>query len=360
MTYLATSSWLFGMKRNFPYIFFLILLFLVSTAFFGLIKDFLLAVFWSVVLAVLFHSWYRKILNRLNGKRNAAAALTLLAILLMVILPLFLIGYAVTVEAMTFYKNIQTGEINIQQWVDNIREQGPAVERFLERLSLDVNQFKTSLNESVANISKIIATKVFNFTQNFLGFLIQFSIMLYILYFFLRDGAQLIERLIWVLPIGDEKERTLLRRFESVSRATVKGSLVVAMTQGAAGGLLFFAVGIPGAVLWGVLMTLLSLLPLGSGVVWLPAAVILFAQGEVGKALIIVITGSLFIGLLDNVLRPRLVGSDTKMPDYLVLLSTLGGLTWFGISGFVLGPMIAAFFVTFWQMMGDDEASETG
>jgi predicted PurR-regulated permease PerM len=133
----------------------------------------------------------------------------------------------------------------------------------------------------------------------------------------------------------------------------VKGSLVVAILQGSIGGLLFYVVGIPGAVLWGVLMTLLSLLPLGSGIIWLPAAIILYSQGEVGKALLIVAVGALIIGLLDNFLRPHLVGGDTKMPDYLILLSTLGGIAWFGVSGFVLGPIIAAFFITAWEMMGE-------
>lgn len=348
------------MKKNLPYLFFLILLFLVTAIFFGLIGDYLLAVLWAIILAVLFQGWYQKMLLRLNGRKNTAAGLTLLVVVLMVIIPLLSIGYAVTVEAINFYNRVESGEFNIQEKIENLKEKGPLVERFMETLSLDMEQLKTSVNESLATLSKTIANKLLNFTQNILIFLLQLSIMLYVLFFFLRDGTWLIDKLIWALPMGDEKERLLLKRFESVARATVKGSLIVAMTQGAAGGLLFFAVGIPGAVLWGVLMTILSLLPLGSGVVWIPAAIIFFVQGEVTKGIIVAAVGALFIGLLDNVLRPRLVGNDTKMPDYLILLSTLGGLTWFGITGFVLGPMIAAFFVTFWQMMGDDESIGSG
>ncbi|MCB0664758.1 MAG: AI-2E family transporter [Saprospiraceae bacterium] len=342
------------MKRNFAHSFFLVLLFLVTLTFFGLIKEYLLATFWSIVLALLFRRTQDRILNRVGDKKNLAAGLTLTGILLMVILPLFLIGYAVTTEGIDFYNQIDSGEIKVKEYLDNLRSQVPVVERFLENLNLDVDQLRSSINESLANISKTIASSIFSFTQNFIGFVIQLAIMLYVLFFFLRDGRDLVKKLVWVLPIGDEKEWALIRRFESVARATVKGSLVVAMAQGSAGGLLFFFVGIPGAVLWGVLMTIVSLLPLGSGIIWIPAAIIFFVQGEITKAIIIVLVGSLLIGLLDNFLRPRLVGNDTKMPDYLILLSTLGGLTWVGISGFVLGPIIAAFFITCWEMMGEN------
>ncbi|MBK8506468.1 MAG: AI-2E family transporter [Saprospiraceae bacterium] len=333
------------MKRNAASAFFLVLLFAVTLTFFGLIKDYLLAVFWAVVLALLFRTTQDKILMRVRHQKNLAAGLTLMGIVLIVILPLFFIGYAVTGEAIAFYNKIDSGEINIKDKLDNLKNQWPVVEGFLERLNLDVTQIRSSFNEAIANASKALASSILNFTQNIIGFLIQLFIMLYILFFFLRDGRELVKKLVWVLPIGDDKEWALIRRFESVARATVKGSLVVAMTQGIAGGLLFAAVGIPGAVLWGVLMTIVSLLPLGSGVIWLPAAIILFAQGEITRAVVVFVVGALIIGLLDNFLRPRLVGNDTKMPDYLILLSTLGGLAWVGISGFVLGPIIAAFLL---------------
>jgi predicted PurR-regulated permease PerM len=341
------------MKRNSASAFFLVLLFVVTLTFFGLIKDYLLAVFWAIVLALLFRTTQEKILEKVRDQRNLATGLTLTGIVLMVILPLFFIGYAVTSEAVTFYNKLDSGEIKVKERLENLRDQWPVVESFLERLNLDVSEVRSSLNESISNISKTLASSILNFTQNFIGLLIQLFIMLYVLYFFLRDGRTLVKKLVWVLPIGDDKEWALIRRFESVARATVKGSLVVAMTQGTAGGLLFAAVGIPGAVLWGVLMTIVSLLPLGSGIIWVPAAIILFAQGEITRAIIVIAVGALFIGLLDNFLRPRLVGNDTKMPDYLILLSTLGGLSWVGISGFVLGPIIAAFFITCWEMLGE-------
>lgn len=342
------------MKKNTPHFFFLLLVVLISAAFFGLIKDFFLAVFWAIVLAILFHPTYRFIGIKLKGRKNAAAGLTLLCILLLVIIPLTFLAITLVNQSIQVYAQIQDGDLNVQERIDQLQTQLPVLEGYLERFGVDTEKVRESIGEAIASATQNLAGKALAITQNIFGFVVQFFLMLYILFFFLRDGRRLIHQLIWVLPLGDENEKKLLDRFASVSRATVKGSLIVALVQGTIGGMLFWAVGIPAAVLWGFLMTILSLLPVGSGLVWGPAAIILFSQGEIGKALAILIVGALVIGLVDNLLRPRLVGSDTKMPDYLILLSTLGGLAWFGLSGFVLGPIIAAFFVTCWAMLGEE------
>ena len=176
--------------------------------------------------------------------------------------------------------------------------------------------------------------------------------MLYFLFYLFRDGERIVERIIRALPLGDRRERRLFSKFADVARATVKGTLVVAAVQGAIGGLLFWALGIDAAVFWGVVMAVLSLVPaIGSALVWVPAAVILAASGEPGRAAILVAGGVLVIGLVDNLLRPILVGRDTEMPDYLVLIATLGGIAVFGLSGFVLGPVVAALFLVVWDMV---------
>ena len=342
------------MEKNFPHIFFLVLVLLVTTAFLGLISEFLLGIFWAVVLTILFHNTYDRLSLRLNGRQNLAAALTLLIILLIVIIPILVIGSSIINESIFYYEKVESGEIDLKGYFDQLRANIPVDLTVLERYGFDLEKAREGVNDLLTNGSQIAATQALKLTQNFFNFFIQFSLMLYVLYFFLRDGKQLIEGIIWVLPIGDEKERALIQRFESVAKATVKGSLLVAILQGTIGGILFWAVGIPAAMLWGVVMIFLSLLPVGSTLVWLPAAIILFFQGEVAKAVIILAVGGLVIGLVDNLLRPRLVGQDTKMPDYLILISTLGGISWFGLSGFVIGPIIAAFFITVWQMMGKE------
>jgi len=342
------------MEKNFPHIFFLVLVLLVSAAFVGLIGEFMMGIFWAVILTILFHNMYDRLTLRLKGRTNLAAALTMLFILLIVILPVLFIGSSLVSESIYYYDKVESGEIDLQGTIEEIRTSIPMNLEVLERYGLDLDKAKDGLNEIITNGSQMAASQALTFTQNFFMFFLQFAIMLYVLFFFLRDGKQLIEGIIWVLPIGDDKERALFRRFESVARATVKGSLLVATLQGVIGGILFWAVGIPAAMLWGVVMIFLSLLPIGSTIVWLPAALILIFQGAIGKGVAILIVGSLVIGLADNILRPRLVGQDTKMPDYLILLATLGGISWFGISGFVIGPIIAALFITVWQMMGKE------
>ena len=191
--------------------------------------------------------------------------------------------------------------------------------------------------------------------QGTLQFFISLALMIYLAFFMLRDGPQLIGKLVHALPLGDERERRLFDKLAEVIRATVKGNLAVAAVQGTLGGLIFWALGIPGAFLWGVVMTLLSLIPVvGAGLIWLPVAIYLFATGEWVKGLILFGFGAAVIGLVDNVLRPILVGRDTKLPDYIVLLSTLGGFALFGISGFVIGPLVAAMFVTFWDIFASE------
>jgi predicted PurR-regulated permease PerM len=185
--------------------------------------------------------------------------------------------------------------------------------------------------------------------------------MLYLLFFFLRDGHAVVERLVRILPLGDARERHLFNRFAEVVRATVKGTFVIAAVQGTIGGIAFALLGVRGALLWGVVMALSSLLPVvGPALVWAPAAVLLMTTDRLIEGIVLVVVGVVLVGLADNLLRPILVGRDTRMPDYLVLLATLGGLALFGISGLVIGPLIAALFITLWEMFeqtyGDREA----
>ena len=332
---------------------FILLTALVTVAFIAIVGEYMMAVFWATALAILFNRMYDRILTRTKGKENLAAALTLLFIFFLVIGPLTLIGFAVVNEIANYYNELGgLEEIDIQAQLDSARDLIPWENEWLQRAGITEDKVRQQLTGAVSNVTRIVGERTLGFTQNLLGFFVQFFLMLYVLFFFLRDGKHLVKLLIWVLPLGDRIERRLFERYESVVRATVKGSLVVALIQGTLGGLLFWAVGIPGAVVWGVLMVIASLLPLGNGIIWGPAGVILLLTGSVAKGIVVLAVGMAFIGLIDNLLRPRLVGQDTKMPDYLILLATLGGIAWFGISGFVIGPMIAAFFLTSWEMMG--------
>jgi predicted PurR-regulated permease PerM len=348
------------MQKNTPYILFMALVLLVTVSFFLLIKDFLLACFWAIILAVVFDPTYQRFRQYYKNSDKLSLFLTMLLIILVFVIPLSTITLMVTEESTGYYNKIQSGEINPQRYFQDTLALLPKFNHLSHIGGISVEQISTSFGNAFAQAIKYIAQQVPAMTQNLLNLIVQVALAFYILFFLLRDGHQLMRKFISLIPIGDRIEIELFERFTSVARATVKGGLIVAVIQGCIGGLLFWFVGIPAAFLWGMLMIILSLLPIGSALVWAPAAAILFLQGQTVKAIIIVSVGILAIGLIDNFLRPRLIGKDSKMSDYLVMVSTLGGLAWFSLTGFVLGPIIAALFVTCWEILGkDSQANKT-
>jgi predicted PurR-regulated permease PerM len=271
----------------------------------------------------------------------------------MVVLPVIFLLLALVNESIGIYQRFQSGTWDLARLVDFAESRLPKLTELLAQVGMSPESLRANLSDFAVKATQFAADRIFNYTQNAISFTIQFFLMLYILFFFLRDGRSIIRRIVNTLPLGNTLERTLLSRFASVARATLKGTLIVAIIQGSIGGMAFAILGIEGALFWGVLMTILSLLPVaGSGLVWGPAAIVLAVQGFWIKAVVLTLIGVLGIGLIDNLLRPILVGRDAKMPDYLVLLSTLGGLAWFGLSGFIIGPVIAALFLTFWETTG--------
>jgi len=343
------------MQRNTPYILFLTLVLLVTVSFFLLIKDFLLACFWAIILAVVFYPAYQQVRQYFKNSEILPLLLTMLMIILVFVIPFLTIILMLTEESTVYYQKIQSGEINPQVYFqETLALLLPKFNKLSHIQALSVEQISTSAGNAFAQAINYIAQQLPALTQNLLNLVVQFALAFYILFFLLRDGHQLIRKLISLIPIGDGIEIELFERFTSVARATVKGGLIVAVIQGSIGGFLFWFVGIPAAFLWGMLMIVLSLLPIGSALIWGPAAVILFLQGQTLNAVIVLAVGILVIGMIDNLLRPRLIGKDSKMSDYLVLVSTLGGLTWFSLTGFVLGPIIAALFITCWDLMGQE------
>ncbi|MCB0555327.1 MAG: AI-2E family transporter [Phaeodactylibacter sp.] len=342
------------MKKLVPQYFFLLLVVLVTLAFFRLIGAFFISVFWATILAILFTGRYEKIKSRITNNPSLASGLTLVYLFILVVAPLTAVSVAVVSQASAIVETINEENIAIKDKVANLQEQVAIENNAFAKLGISAQQIKDKISELYANGTHAIATYAIRLSQNVFGLLFSLVLTFYILFFFLRDGKLLINELLWVFPMHDKEERELLSRFESVARATVKGSLMVAFIQGVIGGLAFGVLGIHAAFLWGVLMIIASLLPFGCALVWAPWAIVLMLEGRIGQGVILAVVGVGVIGVIDNFLRPRLVGKDTKLPDYLVLLSTLGGLAWFGITGFVIGPMIAALFVTFWQMMGKE------
>ena len=330
----------------------LLLVVLISAIFLSMIRQFLMAIFLAGIFSALAQPIYLWFVRLFGGRRAPASMTTLLLIVLVVLLPLGILIGIVTAQAFAVSQSVQ-----------------PAVEKFLATPTI----FSDYLDR-IPHFDKIVAYKEIilrkagtlvgsitrylmrNLGSGALGtvnFLFMFFIMLYTMFFFLMDGHKLLARILYYLPLQNDEEQQLLGRFTSVTRATIKGTIVICILQGGLAGLGFFFVGIKGAAFWGTVMGVLSIIPaIGPGLVWIPAVVILVAGGQYAQGIGLALFCGLVVGSVDNLVRPSLVGKDTQMHDLFILFGTLGGIAFFGVLGIIIGPIIAALFVTVWEIYG--------
>lgn len=333
----------------------LLVLVLVATLLFALILwPFFGAVCWAVFIAIVFWPLHQRFLRGSKGRPNVAALASLIVILLVVILPMALLIASITEEASVMVGKLRSGEIQLATLFQKFTAALPEWARgILQRFGMsDLGLLQQKILDALGNSSQVVTSRVLGIGQVTLDFIVAFFVMLYIVFFLFRDGQRLTRGIARSIPLHPQHTARLMTQFATVVRATVKGNIVVALVQGALGGAAFFVLGVPGAVLWGAVMALLSLLPaVGAVLVWAPVAAYFFFSGDLVKAIGLTLWGAVVIGLVDNVLRPILVGKDTRMPDYLVLVATLGGIVVFGLNGFVIGPVIAAVFLVSWDML---------
>jgi len=332
---------------------FLLLVIAVSLAFAWILWPYFGAVLWATILAIVFAPSYRHLAKSMRQRRSLAAIITLVIIVMIVILPVILISALLLQEAFTTYERIQSGELNIGQYFKHIFDTLPTwITDLLDRFELtNLSLMQQRLSSSLMKASQFLATQALSIGTNTFDFILDLFIVLYLLFFLLRDGDGLTRRIRDAIPLYPEQQRDLFMKFTAVIRATIKGTIVVAIVQGALGGLILWFLGVRAPALWGALMAVLSLLPaVGSALVWLPVAVYFLATGAIWQGIVLIAFGVLVIGLVDNVLRPVLVGKETKIPDYVVLVATLGGIAIFGVNGFVIGPVIAAMFMAVWDL----------
>lgn len=325
----------------------------VTLAFGWILLPFYGAIMWGAIISLLFTPVYRRLLARLRGRRTAAALLTLLLILLVLVLPFALLTAALAREAALFYQQLQSGAVNPGTYFQGVFNALPGwITALLDRVGLvNFATLQRRLAAGLAQGSQYFAAQALGVGQLTFEFVTSLFITLYLAFFLIRDGNGVAHALRNAIPLAPEHKKELISKFTTVIRATVKGNLLVAIIQGALGGLAFWFLGVGGAVLWAVVMAFLSLLPaIGAGLVWLPVVVYFFITGAFWQAIALTAWGVLVIGLIDNLLRPILVGKDTRMPDYVVMITTLGGMVVFGINGFVIGPLIAAMFMAVWHI----------
>ena len=334
---------------------FIILLTATTLLFATLIIDFILAIFWAIVLAILFSPINNYLGNKIN-KPAITSLCTIFIIFIVVLAPSFFILAAVANETLIIVKAIETGEINLEELLISSSGLLPTLTERINAFGYSTDELIEQLNNIALGTSQYALSLVMNTAENILRFLLLAFVMIYLLFFFLKDGDLIVAKCIDVFPLDDNQERFLIEKFNNVTKATVKGTIIVGVVQGIVGGIIFALLDIQAAILWGVLVACFSIVPtIGTAIIWFPAACLLFLSGAWLKALILFLAGFFVIGLIDNFLRPYLVGKETKLPDYLVLLTTLGGVSLVGLSGFVIGPIIAALFLTFWSLLKLDQ-----
>jgi predicted PurR-regulated permease PerM len=325
----------------------------VTLALAWVLQPFAGAILWGAIVALLFAPWNRWLLPRLGRRRSLAAGLTLALVAVLVVLPLLLLLAGLGSEAATLYERVQSNDLKPTQYFREVFAALPRwVRDLLDRYGLfNFSALQRWLNALLLQGSRMLGAQVFDIGQYTLDFVLSVCIAPYLAFFLLRDGEGLVRLLRRAAPLAPDHTQQLVDKFSTVIRATVRGNFVVAAIQGALGGLAFWALDVGAVLLWTALMAFLSLLPaVGAALVWAPVAVYFLVTGAVWQGWALVIWGVLVIGLADNLLRPMLVGRDTRLPDWLVLLSTLGGMAVMGFNGFVLGPAVAAMFLAMWQI----------
>ncbi|TCM19507.1 putative PurR-regulated permease PerM [Novosphingobium sp. PhB165] len=335
---------------------FAFLVILVSIAFAWLLMPYFGAVLWGVVAAILFEPLTHRFSQNMGGRPNTAAGLMLLMLLALFIIPAILLGISLVQEVTVIYDKVASGQIDIGQTVAKLRSSLPdSVEGLVERYGLaDFESLRRQFGAGIATGLQGLATQLVSAGQGALSFLAALGVMLYLTFFLLRDGRRYGELIREAMPLRPHLRDRLIVNFIVVVRATMKGTVVVAILQGLVGGIIFSLLGIPGSLLWGVLMGFFSLLPaVGTGLVWVPMSLYLLATGHIWHGAILAFCGMFVIGMIDNLLRPILVGRDTRLPDFVVLIATLAGLQVFGLNGFIVGPVIAALFISVWGLMSE-------
>lgn len=340
-------------------VFLLALVAVATLAFLWLIAPFSGAILWAVIAAVLFEPLNARLLGAMPQHRNGAALITLLVIVVVVVVPAMLLGAALLHEATNFYTRVRSGDIDPGRLFAATQAHLPGWARsWLADIGLDdMGGVRTKLGQSLASSFQFVAAQVLSIGQGTFGFFLALGVMLYLTFFLLRDGQALAVRIERAIPLTLDERAVLIARFVAVIRATIKGSLVVAILQGMTGGLVFWALGIPSALLWGVGMGVFSLFPaIGTGLIWVPVTIYLLVTGAIWQGVALGACGFFVISSVDNVVRPILVGRDARIPDYVVLVATLGGFELIGFNGFVIGPLIAALFMAAWAIFSDTQA----
>lgn len=330
--------------------FLLILALGITLLFFSVIKGFVLPLIMAAVLTAVAQPLYKWFLKKWGGRETVAALVTVIIFLLTVIIPtLFFIGMLVR-DAVSVSN--QMGD-----WVTKVSQDPEALQTMLsnnatlQKILPYQDQIMTKIAQFASTAASYIAQALVGGAAGIASFFLKLFICLFAMFQFLKDGPRILDWIFKCTPATDDDRKQIETTFSSVARATLKGTLVIGIVQGGLAGAAFAVAGINGALFWSAIMAVLSIIPgVGTAIVWVPTVIYLAMTGQWGAAIGVGAWCAVIVGTADNVLRPLLVGKDTKMSELMVLLTTLGGLTFVGAAGIVIGPVIGALFTTIWTL----------
>src|SRR6266481_6315892 len=335
--------------------FVLLLVSAVTALFLAVAWPFFKPLLLGALLAGLFHPLYHWITRLLGGRASLGAAVTLLVLFVLGLGPVsaflgIVLQQALTMSDQTIpWLNQHLGAattFNVHDWVV---QRFPALSKYVPSQEQLLEQVGTAAKTAGAFLVSFAA----GMTATTATFLLNLFVMLYAMFFFFRDGHKILERIFYYTPLSDEDETRMLARLTSITRATVKGTLVIGVIQGALAGVAFWVAGIDGAALWGTIMTILSIIHgIGAPLVWVLVVIVLFVNGQYVSATLLLVWCGAVVATIDYFLREVFVGRDAQMPDLLILIGTLGGLFLFGPIGFIVGPIICGLFLTVWDIYG--------
>jgi len=324
-----------------------LLLAVITILFVSIIFNFAAPILWSVVVSIIFYPVYEKFLLMTN-KKSLSSILSLILILLLVIMPSIAILGLIGNELIIFINSSEN--YSFERYAEMIPDES-IINELIGWSGLNISQLLDKADDFLITASKIFYKSISTISANVISFFVSLFIFIYLTFFFLKDGEKILQNCMDAFPMKNEDESYLLNVFQKTTRATIKGTVIVALAQGFLGYLTLILIEIDGALIWGFVMALLSIIPaVGTILVWLPIALVLFLNGEVMDASLLIFSGIFIIGMIDNLLRPILIGKETKIPDYLILLTTIGGISIFGITGFIVGPIIASLFISVWSL----------
>ena len=331
----------------------LVFVLVISAIFLSMVYSFLMVILLAAIFSGLAMPLYRWFERLFRGKKGLSAAMTLLAIAIILIFPLLALLGVVAGQAIKVSSSVGP-------WIEKRLAEPTTLPDIINSLpySGTIAQYSDEilqrLGEMVGKISTFLFENISSFTLSTVHMLFMMFVFFYTMFFFLRDGRKFLEKILYYLPLSERDQSRMLEKFTSVTGATIRGTFVIGIIQGTLGGIALGVAGIESAVFWGAVMTVLSIIPvIGSGLVWVPAVIYLYATGEYVAATGLLLFCGLLVSSIDNVLRPTLVGRDTKLHELLIFFGTFGGISLFGIAGFIVGPVVAALFVTVWEIYGE-------